>query len=760
MPSPMDLQVNLYAAREAPHASSAQRLPKLPRLLLVFPMALGLICVACGAVGSNSSSAPASPPSLTLQPTSAQPFTGGTVQFSTTVANAARSAVTWQVNQVPGGNATVGTITTAGYYVAPNSVPNPPTVTVTAVSQADPTLTGSAKVTILSLATIQGPLTLSPALASVTTSQPLQLQVLTTGVTSRDVNWAVDGVANGSAAVGTISVSVSGNYGLYTPGTATGAHLVTATLIANPNAIGSATVEVTDFSGTLTWRNDNSRSGVNNRELALSPATVASSTFGKLFSCPIDGYAYAQPLYVANLAIPGNGTHNVVFVATEKDLVYAFVADASPCVQLWKAILIPQGSEAVPTPNLDIASTDIVPFVGITGTPVINLTTLSLYVVAETTVPRTGLSPNATYSHQLYALNLATGQQTQSVGIQVVASSPQLSFNPMLENQRAALLLDNGTVYIAFASHGGEGPYHGWLLGYDSSLQQTGVFNDTPGATQGGGIWQSGGGPAADLNHNLFVATGDGPFDVNRGGMNYGDSFLRLGTNGGLSVPDYFTPCDQIADQTAATDVGATAPVLLPDLAGSAAPHLVIGGSKNGSLYVVNRDNMGGYVPSPCPANSPPPVQTISMPTGANPSPPPIFGTPLFWNNSIYVAPGNSNLMSFSMSAGGVLNPTPSATQLQESLGPQGATPVISSNGTSNAILWLIDTSGAFATPNGPAILRAYDPSNQLDEIYNSAMSASRDKAGSAVKFTVPTVANGKVYLGTQTELDVYGLLR
>jgi hypothetical protein len=249
------------------------------------------------------------------------------------------------------------------------------------------------------------------------------------------------------------------------------------------------------------------------------------------------------------------------------------------------------------------------------------------------------------------------------------------------------------------------------------------------------------------------VATGDGPFDADRGGMSFSDSFLRLGTARGLSVSDYFTPCDQATLQTEGLDVGASAPILLPDSAGSVTqPHSLMGASKAGSLYVVNRDSMGGFDGS-CLTDSPPRVQVVAVGAGA------ILSTPLFWNNSVYFAPGNGNLMSFPMS-GGVLASFPSASQSPEALGAQGATPVISANGTSNAILWLIDSRGALATPNAPAILRAFDPNNLSDEIYNSTMAAaSRDAAGLAVKFTVPTVANGKVYVGTQTELDVYGLL-
>jgi len=329
-------------------------------------------------------------------------------------------------------------------------------------------------------------------------------------------------------------------------------------------------------------------------------------------------------------------------------------------------------------------------------------------------------------------------------------------FSPHLENQRAALLLDNGNIYVAFGSHGGQGDYHGWLFGYDAStLQQTMAFDVTPTGLQGG-IWQSGGGPSADSNHYVFVATGNGTFDANLGANDYGDSFLRLNAAGPLSVADYFTPCDQEKMFTTGQDLGSSAPVLLPDSAGSVSqPHLMMGGAMNGSLYVLNRDSLGGYVP-PCP-DSTARVQVVPVGDAS------VLSTPLFWNNFIYVAAGNGRLKAFPMD-GGAVNPAPLPSQSPELLGPQGATPVVSWNGTNtnNAIIWLIDTSGALTTPpnpNTPAILRAFDAGNLSHEIYNSAMVPSRDTAGLAVKFTVPTVANGKVYVGTQTELDVYGLL-
>jgi hypothetical protein len=718
-----------------------------------------VICTSCGAVGYG----PPPPVTVNVTPNSAQPFQGEKLQFNATVQNASDPAVNWQVNQTTGGNPMVGMIDSTGLYTAPALVPNPPTVTVIAVLQSDSTKTGSSSVTILALSSIQN-ITLSPMFSSVTTSQPLQLSVSPGVLSSAGVNWAVDGIPNGNPTVGTFSTTatpgIPPNAIDYIPPPTAGPHTITAT--ANNGPPASATVEVTDFAGTFTWRNDNSRSGVNGKELALAPATVSPSRFGKLFSCTIDGYAYAQPLYVPNLPIPGNGTHNVVIVATEMDSVYAFDADANsdPCIPLWKTSLIPGGSEPVAFPNSNLVGGDIVPFVGITGTPVIDMSKYMLYAVAAAQDIATG----SRYSHSLYALDLATGQeQIRPLGAEIATVSGQIpAFSSSFENQRPALLLDNGNVYVAFGSYGGQCllppppgelgpcPYHGWLFGYDSSsLQQTGVFDVTPGTFQGG-IWQSGGGPSADSNGNIFAVTGDGPFDVNRGGMSYSNSFLRLGTAGGLTVSDSFTPCNQAMLQTEGLDVGASAPVLLPDSAGSASqPHLLIGGSTGGSLYVVNRDDMGQYV-FPCP-DSPSRVQTIPL-GGA------ILSTPLFWNNSVYVAPANETLMQFPVSAG-ILNSSPSASQSPETLGPQGATPVISSNGTNNAILWLIDSSGALT--GAPAILRAYDPNNLLNEIYSSPTApSSPDAAGPAVKFTVPTVANGKVYVGTQTELDVYGLLK
>jgi len=730
MPTPLDPRtVSRRSPREKPHPRRGESVREVKPPYIFLLLFFAAILNSCGVVSAPD---PPAAVAVTVTPASAQVFIGGSMQFSVAVQNAPTSAVNWTLT---GGSGALGSIDSTGRYTAPPSVPNPATVTVTAVLQADSTKTGSASVMI------QGPLALSPVLSSVTTSQNLQFNVLTPGVANNAVNWEVDGIANGNSAVGTISST-----GMYTAVAATGPHKITAVLQANSAVTGTAQVEVTNFPGTLTWRNDNMRSGINNQELVLSPATVNSGSFGILFKCPLDGYAYAQPLYVPNLSMNG-GMHNVVFVATEMDSVYAFDADANPCITLWHTPL--PGSQAIATPNLDMPNAAIVPFIGITGTPAISTSSNTLYVAAASVI----LGVTSTYNERLYALDLATGKTPASTpnGIQFSTPASQTLGEPFIsrvENQRAALLLDNGNVYVAFGSYESQDEYHGWLLEYGASaLTQTGAFNVTPGAIQGG-IWQSGGGPSADASHNVYVMTGDGPFDVNRGGMSYGDSFLKFGAAAGLSQPpDYFTPCNQATFQANGQDVGASAPLLLdvPGPAGSTAPlHLMIGGSKGGSLYVVNRDNLGKFN---CP-DSLSGVQAVTVPNGGS-----IFSTPLFWNNSVYIAPANGNLQSFLLKTGGILSPAPSGSQSAETLGPQGATPAISWNGTSNAILWLIDTSGA------NAVLRAFDPTNLSTDIYNSGMVASRDIAGPAVKFSVPTVANGKVYVGTQTELDVYGLL-
>ena len=336
--------------------------------------------------------------------------------------------------------------------------------------------------------------------------------------------WSVDGIAGGNSAVGTISST-----GLYIAPATTGTHGITATL-QGTSVTGSATVGVNNYRGVFTYHNDNARTGANQGEVVLTPANVGSAQFGKLFTLPVDGEIYAQPLYVSNVTIPGKGVRNVVYVATQHDSVYAFDADGGGPVPLWQVNFLSSGVTTVSPADVD--SDAYLVEIGIAGTPVIDPATSTIYVVAYT-------AESGHYVHRLHALDLATGAEKFGGPVVVGASSPgsdntsrngRVPFIPFRELQRAALLLANNVVYLAFASHGDHGPFHGWVLGYDAqSLQQVAVHNSTPDGVYGG-IWMSGGGLAADASNNIYFLTGNGTFDGDVGGNDLGDSFVKLGT--------------------------------------------------------------------------------------------------------------------------------------------------------------------------------------------------------------------------------------
>ena len=303
--------------------------------------------------------------------------------------------------------------------------------------------------------------------------------------------------------------------GVYSPPSSAGTHTVAARSVADTNATASASVSVTDFQGVFTYHNHLSRDGVNSQEYALNTSSVKAGTFGKRFACAIDAAAYAQPLWVANVAI-GGGTHNVLIAATQHDTVYAFDADASPCQTYWSKSLLDNGEKWVTSG--DVNTDDITPDIGIVGTPVIDPGTNTIYVVSK--------SKNGSHFHQrLHALSLIDGSEKFNGPQEISFSSGGIDFNPLTQNERCGLALVNGVVYIAYASHGDNPTYYGWVVGYSaSSLNQVSVFNDDPGSAYGG-IWMSGGAPAADSNGNLYVITGNGNFD---GNTQFGDSFKAV----------------------------------------------------------------------------------------------------------------------------------------------------------------------------------------------------------------------------------------
>ena len=642
----------------------------------------------------------------------------------------------------------------------------------------------------------------SPPFASVvTTTQTQQFTATVTGTTNLSVTWSVDGTAGGSSATGTIS---SG--GLYTPPSSGGTHTVTATSVANSADLASATVGVTDLAGVFTHHNDLSRDGTNSQEYALAPSSLSTYTFGKLFSCATatsseaqagEGAVFTQPLWVPSFSIAG-GIHNVIFVATEHDTVFAFDADASPCVTYWQVNLLDtlHGGTSGETPvvwnDVGYGYGDLYPEVGVTGTPVIDPTTSTIYLVSKSQN-----SAQGTFYQRLHALDLANGNEKFNAPVSIAASVPgvgdggsTVSFSAQMQNQRLGLALAEGTVYLGWSAHEDAPPWHGWLIGYSAAnvQQQAAVFNTSPNGGEGG-IWAAGGAPAVDSSGNLYIATGNGVFDANVMTMpdnDYGDSVLKLALFSGttsngenLSLVDWFTPDDQSCLANTDTDLGAGEPVLLPDQTAGPVPHLLVQMGKEGVIYLINRDDMGHLQANNCSGSNSQIVQSfVGSPSG-------FYGTPAFWQNSLYFAGSLDStgagdylkMFSFNPATGSF--ETAPVSESEHYFNFPGASPSVSSQGSANGIVWAIDASAyGYANPNadggstncsqvpvpsscvGPAVLHAYDATNLAIEYWNSSMAANnRDQAGNAVKFVPPTVANGKVYVSTRGEVDVYGLL-
>ncbi|HEX3472452.1 MAG TPA: chitobiase/beta-hexosaminidase C-terminal domain-containing protein, partial [Silvibacterium sp.] len=511
-----------------------------------------------------------------------------------------------------------------------------------------------------------------------------------------------------------------------------------------------------------TYHNDIGRTGQNLNETILTTSNVNTTQFGKLFSQPVDGAIYAQPLYLSNVTIAGQ-QHNVVFVATENDSVYAFDADTNGGANtnsLWQASLLTaahgaaSGATAFPASEL---CADIVPVVGITGTPVIDPSTNTLYVVSKSLEGGNAVQ-------RLHALDVTTGNEKFNGPAVITATvagtgngsvSGQLTFDSMWENQRPGLLLLNGIVYIGFAAHGDNGPWHGWILAYNAStLVRTGAFISSPNGV-GAGFWMSGAGLAADqLNPStqpygrMFVASGNGDYTATspyNNTMDYGDSILNLDlTNGVPTVKDEFTPSNQAALDGADQDVASGGVLVLPTQSSGNYPHLLVQTGKYGVTVLVNRDGMGGY-------NSTDNVvqETSVMARFGN------YTTPTFWNGILYYAAGNNPLSSFPLTNGQLA--TTATSFSSETYAWPGSSPSISANGAAQGIVWTIDSS-AYST-SGSGVLAAHNASNVAATLYSSSTNASRDNPGPAVKFTVPTIANGKVYVGTANQVSVYGLL-
>lgn len=495
----------------------------------------------------------------------------------------------------------------------------------------------------------------------------------------------------------------------------------------------------------VTYRNNAGRTGENLTESLLTPSSVNSSSFGLYRTLAVDGKVDAQPLYLAQLAIAG-GTHNVVFVATEHDSVYAI--DPASGATLWRVSLLPSGE----TPSDDRGCRQVSPEIGVTSTPVIDRSAGphgAIFLVAMSK------DASSNYHQRLHALDVTTGAELfngpKSINPSYSSSAGGMkTFAPGQYEERAALLLENHTIYTSWTSHCDVPPYSGWVVAYsESTLAQTAVLNVAADSDAGPSIWMSGGGLAADSSGNIYLATANGAFDttLTSAGLpehgDYGNSFLKLTTaGGGLAVADYYSPSNEVAESNADMDLGSGGVMLVPDVkdSGGVVRHLLLGAGKDANLYVINRDNMGKFHPSS--------DMTWQQLNGIFPST--VFSTPAYFNGTVYYGDVSNTLKAFPVTDA-KLSSSP-ASETATVFGYPGTSPAVSANGTSNGIVWAVESSS-------PAVLHAYDATNLTRELYNSSEAAgARDEFGAGNKFITPAIADGMVFVGTPNSVAVFAL--
>jgi hypothetical protein len=708
----------------------------------------GTITSAAATLTVSATPPPATVPAITTQPAAQTVVAGSTATFTVVATGTAPLSYQWQR-----GNANIPGATSATYVT-------PATATSDSGATFDVVVTNSAGSVTSSVVTltvnVAGPtapaITTQPAALSVTAGSPATFKVVATG-SAVSYQWQRDGmpVTGAKAAMYTVPATVPGDDG------AMFSVVVSNSLGTMSSTAAKLTVTpVTAANGidVLTYKYDTSRTGQNVNEPTLTTANVNQATFGLLHTFATDGKVDAQPLYLSQLSIGGT-PHNVLFITTEHGSVYA--VDTSSFAVLWKVSVIPAGqSVSDPVEQCD----QITPEIGITATPVIDRSAGAhgiIYVM--------GMSKDATNYHQiLHALDVTTGADVLPPR-EIAASFTDVhgavtTFAPARYEERAALLLSNGTIYTAWTSHCDEPPYGGWIISYNQSdLAQNGVLNVGPGSqtgstggdgtTVGPGIWMSGGGPAVDAGGNVFLATGNGPFDttLDTNGQpqngNYGQSFLKLQSNGSsLHIADYFALRDGLAKSGTDADLGSGGGLLLPEMKDSDGDpvNLYAAAGKDGNIYIVDQSKLGGF--SPTQNNI---YQEVDAIGGM------VRATPAYFNNHIYFGPRDVGLKSYAFTLGR-MSASPGSTTTTH-FGYPGTSPSVSANGTTNGILWAHENAGGVAT------LHAYDAMNLANELYNSAQAGSRDSFGAANKFIAPVVTGGKVFVGTNAGVGIFGLL-
>jgi Immunoglobulin I-set domain len=702
---------------------------------------VGVFESSCGGTPSGNKGSNPIAPTISAQPSAASVNVGQTATFSVTAAGTAPLSYQWEKNMVNVAGATSATYTTP----ATTTNDNGSTFQVM-VSNAAGSVTSSAATLTVNGAATAPAITQQPQSAQVNVGQTATFSVTASGTAPLSYQWA----KNSANIAGATSSSYTTPATTLADNGSTFVVTVTNSVGSVPSSAATLTVSAAAPStvNVLTYHNDVARTGQNVNETILTTANVKTATFGKVGFLTVTGLVDAEPLYASNLTL-GGATHNVVFVATEHDLVYAF--DADSFAQLWQVSVLGVNETTSDNRGCD----QVTPEIGVTSTPVIDLTAGphgTIFLVAMTK------DSGGNYHHRLHALDLTTGAEQAGSPVTISATFPipnsngqTATFTPAQYKERAGLLLLNGMVYLGFSSHCDDGPYQGWLMAYnETSLAQTSVLNVTPNGSDGA-IWMAGAGLAADSSGNIYFLDANGTFDttLTAGGFpvngDYGNAFLKISTAGNvLAVADYFNMHNTVSESGSDEDLGSGGTLLLPDLTDGLGNtwHLAVGAGKDANIYVVNRDSMGKFNPDTDSA--------IYQEVSGNGLGGGVWSMPAYFNNTVYYGAVGDTLKAFSIVNAKLV--APPGSESAASFAYPGTTPSVSANGTSNGIVWTVGNAGT-------GVLYAYDATNLTTELYDSNQAANGRDHFTDNKFITPMIANGKVYVGTPTGVIVFGLL-
>jgi len=704
-------------------------------------LTVSLFLGGCGTGISIPGSGSTTAPTITSQPANQSVTAGQTATFSITAAGTAPLSYRWQK-----GTSTISGATSASYTTAATTTSDSGSKFSVVVSDSAGSVTSNAALLTVTPASPVAPsITQQPANQTVVAGQTATFSVAAAGTAPFSYQWqkgttAISGATSASYTTAATTTSDSGSqFSVLVSNSVGKATSQAATLTVN--AAPPATTDVP------TYHNDIGRTGQNLTETTLTTSNVTSAKFGKLGFYSVDGLVDAEPLYASSLVVPGNGTHNVLIIATEHDSVYAFDADSG--ATLWHVSMLNSGEAS----SDDRGCGQVTPEIGVTSTPVIDRSKGAHGAVYVVAMSKDG---SGTYHQRLHALDLALGTELFGGPAEIQASYPgtgdssngtSVIFEPGQYKERSALLLLNGVIYTGWASHCDARPYTGWILGYnENTLAQTSVLNVTPNGYDGA-IWMAGAGLAADSSSNIYFLDANGDFDTTLNGSgfpsdgDYGNAFMKLSTSSGLAVADYFEMDNGVAESGSDTDLGSGGMIVLPDLNDGSGNtwHLAVGAGKDSNLYLVNRDSMGKFSSN----NNIYQELAGALPGG-------VWAMPAYFNNTIYYGSVGSPIQAFTFTNAKLS--TSATSQTANSFGYPGATPSVSANGTSNGIVWAVEN-------NSPAVLHAYNAAN-LNELYNSNQaSGGRDQFGSGNKYITPMIVNGKVFVGTPNGVAVFGLL-